>query len=407
MNKSFIKQFFIAHVIFLSIISEGKAQLVAEKFDKLDMSENFDTSSGMWTFIANNENLFLVQDGEYILNRKATDKSFAVIANSDYNEAAFKIVSSLKIEKSIDQNGSIGLIFMAQNDGQGGFIFEMNTTKQYRLRQIASGTYKYLTGEAKSGGWVKSNLINEVSVYNLLEIKTANRNYDIFLNNSYLMSFNEIAYKSGRFGLIVGPGSRAKVDFIYLFSTSKYAESSPATSSSRKENTQDVTSNSVIGDSSPDIIELAESIIKLKSQINKLQAENDDQKKTIDALKSVDKDDENETKAKEKTISLMQKKLDQTEISMDSLQRANKDLLKYKEMVAGNENSDLIITLSKTLKAEKEKNKLLSDSLVTLKAEMNKPRIQPKVYKPAGTTGAKKDSTASQNKSQFVLPGDN
>lgn len=403
MTKRFLRLLFISTAFFLFQLSATKAQLVAEKFDKLDMSENFDTSSGMWTFIANNENLFLVQDGEYILNRKATDKSFAVIANSDYNETAFKIVTSLKIERATDQNGSIGLIFMAQNDGQGGFIFEMNTSKQYRLRQIASGTYKYLTGEAKTGGWIKSNLINEVNTYNLLEIRTANRNYDIFLNNSYLMSFNEIAYKSGRFGLIVGPGSRAKVDFIYLFSTSKYTDTAPAT----KKETASAVSPPSVGDSSPYIIELAESIIKLKSQINKLQAENDDQKKTIDVLKSSDKDDENETKAKDKTISLMQKKLDQNEITMDSLQRANKDLLKYKEMVAGNENSDLIITLSKTLKAEKEKNKLLSDSLVALKAEINKPKPQPKVYKPAGTTGAKKDSTASQNKSQFVLPGDN
>jgi hypothetical protein len=56
--------------------------------------------------------------------------------------------------------------------------------------------------------------------------------------------------------------------------------------------------------------------------------------------------------------------------SYDSLLKVNKELMKYKDMVVGNENSDLIITLSKTVKTEKEnndllrkQNKALSDSL--------------------------------------------
>ncbi len=405
MNIKIIKAFVTAAFLFVTTVPVY-AQLVAEKFDKLDMSENFDTSSGMWTFLANNENLFLVQDGEYILNRKSIDKPYAVIANSDYNEPAFKIVTSMKIERAADQNGSIGLIFMAQNDGQGGFIFEMNTSRQYRLRQIASGTYRYLTGEAKSGGWVKSSLINEVNVYNLLEIKTANRNYDVFLNNTYLLSFNEISYKSGRFGLIVGPGSRAKVDFIYLFSVSKYNPSTSTDPKAVKKDDEDGGNGKALENASPDIIELAESIIKLKSQINKLQAENEDQKKMIDVLRSTDRDDENESKAKDKTITLLQKKIEQSDISIDSLQRANKDLLRYKEMVGGNENSDIIISLSKTLKAEKEKNKVLVDSILILKSDLQKTKATPKAYKPANsTTPVKKDST--QTKSQFVLPREN
>ncbi|QQR96039.1 MAG: hypothetical protein IPJ93_05035 [Bacteroidota bacterium] len=163
------KVFFIL-IIFIATLSDFslvQAQTVNEKFDRLDLSENFDTSSGMWTFMSNSENLFLVQEGEYILNRKAPEKPYAIIANYDYNQLAFKMVTSLKIEKANDQNGSVGVMFMAQNDGNGGFIFEINTLKQFRLRQIVAGSYKYLTGDAKSGGWVKSNFINNLNVYNL------------------------------------------------------------------------------------------------------------------------------------------------------------------------------------------------------------------------------------------------
>ncbi|HOZ83749.1 MAG TPA: hypothetical protein PKU82_12600, partial [Bacteroidia bacterium] len=104
------KVFFIL-IIFIATLSDFslvQAQTVNEKFDRLDLSENFDTSSGMWTFMSNSENLFLVQEGEYILNRKAPEKPYAIIANYDYNQLAFKMVTSLKIEKANDQNGSVG-----------------------------------------------------------------------------------------------------------------------------------------------------------------------------------------------------------------------------------------------------------------------------------------------------------
>ena len=382
----FLLTFFTATLSNLTLV---QAQTVNEKFDRLDMSENFDTSSGMWTFMSNSENLFLVQEGEYILNRKAPEKPYAIIANYDYNQPAFKMVTSLKIEKANDQNGSVGVMFMAQNDGNGGFIFEINTLKQFRLRQIVSGSYKYLTGDAKSGGWVKSNFINNLNVYNLLELRFSQRNYDIYLNNNLLMSFTEIAYKSGRFGYIVGPGSRAKIDFLYLFSASGKGEQ---TTSGGNSNQQQA--------GSPDVIQLAESIIKLKTQINKLQAENEELTRNLESVKSADQEDANERKLKDKTITDLQKQMVKKEASFDSLLKVNQALLKYKEMVAGNENSDLIITLSRSVKTEKEKNKQLSDSLHILKTELMK-------QKGAKATAPIEKNEPQKVNTEFTLPKEN
>jgi hypothetical protein len=135
------------------------------------------------------------------------------------------MVCIFEIRKSVTEDGLIGIIFMAQSDGKGGFIFEINKLKQYRIRQITGATYKYITGDAKTSGWVNSKFINEINSYNLVEIKTAERNYDISINNSYLTSFSEIAYKTGRMGIVIGPGSKGRVDFLYLFSSSKNGES--------------------------------------------------------------------------------------------------------------------------------------------------------------------------------------
>lgn len=393
----------IIATLFLFFSVNGFAQTVNEKFDKLDLSENFDTSSGMWTFLANNENLFLVQDGEYILNRKTTVSPFAVMANYNYDALAYKMVVSMKIEKSVDESGSIGIIFMAQEDGKGGFLFEVNKAGLYRLRQIIGGSYKYLTGDSKTGGWAKTNFTNPLNVYNLVEIKTANRKYDISLNNQYLMSFEEIAYKTGKFGVIIGPGSKGKMDFLYLFSSSKFAEASdtPTTEQGKTQNNTNTQSK----ENSPDIIALAESIIKLKTQINKLQAENDDLKKTIDAIRSADDESEQQKKNYEKNIKLLEKENAASEASYDSLLKVNQSLLKYKDMVAGNENSDLIITLSKNLKSEKEKTQLLTDSIASLKAELQKAKTKPITSKQNGTTQT--TPPAPKQNTEFTLPKEN
>ncbi len=383
----FLSVFITGWLLTAAMPSSG--QLVNEKFDRLDLSENFDTASDRWTFLSNNENLFLVQEGEYILNRKAPEKPFALIANYDYNEQAFKLVTAVKIEKTADQNGSIGVIFMAQNDGNGGFIFEINAEKQFRLRQIVSGSYKFMTGDAKNGGWTKSNSLNGLNTYNVIDIRTSNRNYDIYVNNNLLLSFTEIAYKTGRFGFIVGPATRAKTDYFYLFSSAQANEITKAQDGSTTSGT-------------PDIIELAESIIKLKTQINKLQAENEDLKRNLENKKTADNEDENERKLKDRTILDLQKKLAKKDASFDSLMKVNEGLLKYKNLVAGNENSDLIITLSKSVKAEKEKNQQLSDSLKTLKAELAKARNS----KPT-TVEEKKEPKEQKPNTEFTLPKEN
>ncbi|HRC92887.1 MAG TPA: hypothetical protein PLQ16_12060, partial [Bacteroidia bacterium] len=203
------------------------------------------------------------------------------------------------------------------------------------------------------------------------------------------MSFTEIAYKSGRFGYIVGPGSRAKIDFLYLFSASGKSESTAGSSNNNNQQ-----------EGSPDVIQLAESIIKLKTQINKLQAENEELTRNLESVKSADQEDENERKLKDKIITDLQKQMTIKEASFDSLLKVNQTLLKYKEMVAGNENADLIITLSKSVKAEKEKNKQLSDSLQILKTELMKQKGT-KAAPPAEKKEPQKVNT------EFTLPKEN
>ena len=103
---------------------------------------------------------------------------------------------------------------MAQEDASGAFVFELNQKGQYRLKQLVGLSFKLLTGEMKSGGWVDSDALKKTGEYNLIEIKTSKRNYDIYVNEKYLLSFTEIAYKSGDIGISIGPATKARVDYI-------------------------------------------------------------------------------------------------------------------------------------------------------------------------------------------------
>lgn len=368
----------------------SNAQLVREKFDQLTVSENFDSINTYWTTLANADNLFIVQDGEYILQRKSTSAPYAIIANFEEQFTSYRAVTSIKLDKSMSEDATVGVLFMMQPEGQGGFLCEVNKKKEYRLRQIVNGTYKYLTGNSKDGGWVKNANLNEPNFSNMIEIRTANRNYDLYFNSNFILSFSEPTYKSGKMGLIIGPSSRGKVDFMYVFTI--------ADANAVAHSTEPINGNSNTVAGGPDIIELAESIILLKTQINKLNEENEDLRKTISAMKSGSQETDVTLKNYEKQVKALQDQVKKKEFSVDSLNKVNAELLKYKELVGGNENGDLVITLSKTLKAEKEKNARLEEEIKQLKGTGKSTPVKngSSGEKPGGTpensTEPKKDS---------------
>lgn len=396
----------ITCILLLAILLQpfiGSSQVVKERFDELKLSENFDSINTYWTTMANADNLFIVQDGEYILQRKSSTAPFAIIANFDEEFSDFRVVTSMKLDKSMSEGATVGFLFMMQKEGQGGFLCEINKNKEYRLRQIVNGAYKYLSGNSKNGGWVKSSFLNEPNFSNMIEIRTINKNYDLYFNSNFITTFSEPSYKSGKMGLIIGPASMGKVDFMYVF-TKSGLNSANLNSNNEKGDSKITTNNS-----GPDIIELAESIIKLKTQLNKLNEENEDLKKTISAMKSGEQDKDVTVKNFEKQVKALQDQVKKKDNSIDSLNKVNVDLLKYKELVGGNENSDLIITLSKALKAEKERSALLEQEIKDLqqnggtdKSSPDKGKTsQPNLTSPEKTTEPKKDSNV------FSLPKEN
>lgn len=378
---------FVTALTVVLTVASAQAQNVTEKFEKLSVSENFDSVGTWWTVVSNAENLFIIQDGEYILQRKAISAPFAILASLEEDPAEFRAVVSLKLEKTMGDAAHIGILFMMQPQGQGGFLFEINKKKEYRLRQIAGGAYRYISGSTKDQGWTKHQAVNEAGSPNILEVRTSKGAYDLYINNAYIRSFSEPNYRSGKVGLIVGPDTRGRADYFYIFRKGNITapEPEPADPNNTAAN-------------SPDLIELAQSIISLKTRINELEEENTGLKRTISAINTGEQEKDVQIRNTEKQIVSLQDQITKKEATIDSLTKANAALRPYKDMI-GNKDGDVIINLSKALKTEKEKNQKLEEELRLIRekqGEGKSPSPKSSGKQPAGsTTGTtKNDGTA-------------
>jgi hypothetical protein len=326
----------------------SSAQKVKEDFINPALYENFDTEQGSWQTTNNIDNFFLIQNGEYILERKNQKTPYAILADWSNNLKEFAAKASLRIDLGSLPESSIGLIVTAQADRRGAFFIEIGVGKKYRVRKLDGIDYKFMTGNPKEQGWVKSSTIKEAA-YNLIDVKVLNGNFDFYINNKFLASFSEPSYGPGDIGLMIGPGTKAKADFFYVYSNENKAYQPGA----GKEGEPKINSN--------DMMALTDAIVKLKTKINKLTDENADLKKQIAILESGARKEDNSSEELSSSNKKLQKQLENLKFSNDSLIKINRQLNKYKEIVSGNENADLVISLSSSLQKEKAGNLILNN----------------------------------------------
>lgn len=355
------------YILFAQNVTGGK---VNEKFIFENFKDDFTSDNSNWPIVANADNLFIIQDGHYILHRKNTTNRYFLFSKWPNNLDAFHIKTAIKLDPAYrNKEASVGIFFMMQEKGKGAFIIEINSNKQYRISQYVYNTLHFLSGEEKDAGWVKSSIISNKDDFNVIEVKTANKQYDVFINNTYITSFTEITYKFGDMGIIVGADTKAELDYFYVFSnqeteakiktdTTSVSHNSADTATNTL-NTSDVATETIIDEENnnnetnvndnatppdADLIQLTEAIVKLRTKVNELSEENEKFKEQIKNSKDL-----------LKTLKSQESQLMKINVIKDSLQIECNKLKKYKELVDNNENKDLIILLSKSLQNEKIK----------------------------------------------------
>ncbi len=216
-----------------------------EVADKLFYDDFTDNSENWPSFNEPDIKTYAVE-GFYYLSKISGEKSRAIIPAFRKQDNKFMLKTSLMLISTTPNQQTLGILFMAQSDGSGGFVLEINKKQQFRVRGITNIGQYITNGE---NGWTKSKNVKGADEFNKVVIKGYYGKYDIYFNDQCTFSFEQGNFKQGEFGLLLGPESKAKVDFFYLYK---------------------ITAN------------IADNLTTVNSKLDSLQKENDSLKRRID-----------------------------------------------------------------------------------------------------------------------------
>ena len=221
-----MKQLSCLYIIFIFLdFSSAAQQTVHKKLNQILLEESFNESNDIWPVITNDDNFFVFDKGEYFMNRTKTETPYAIMANWQNDLNSFSLRTSLMLGPSESSYQSLGLIFRASNDGQSALICEINKLHRFRIRQLRNGTYHVITSEGKNG-WIKNNVIKGINDYNDINIKTNGSDHDIFINGSLVYSFRIENLEAGSFGILIGPETKGRIDYLNIYADELYRDKS-------------------------------------------------------------------------------------------------------------------------------------------------------------------------------------
>ena len=330
-----MKQLSCLYILLLLLgFSSAAQQTVHKKLNQILLEESFSELNDIWPVITNDDNFFVFDKGEYFMNRTKTETPYAIMANWQNDLNSFSLRTSLMLGPAESSYQSLGLIFRASNDGQSALICDINKLHRFRIRQLRNGTYHIITTEGKDG-WIKNNAIKGINEYNDINIKTNGSDHDIFINGSLVYSFRIENLEAGSFGILIGPETKGRIDYINIYADELYRDKSK--------------------------------IYLSDDEIKELIAENDDLK--IKLEQSLDA----RALELENAIRILENQLKTMRLVNEQLDKENSQYAIIKSAVDTNQ-VDLLMDLShkvinKTLENRQLKieNKLMTDSLKSVK----------------------------------------
>lgn len=202
-------------LLFISIFGAvAQPYVVNEKIEKV-FSEGFTDLNDHFPSTPSNDPKYWGKyaDGYYYMERKVASPR-AVVAKSKNVSKNFSIKSKLSLGPNGGSDASVGIIFLVQSSGRGGFVLELNKKKSFRITDL--GTSAYITKEGNEG-WVKSKVLSPATRSNTIEIKAFRGKFDIYANGSYVYSFINDSYQKGNYGVYIGPNSAAQLYYFNAY----------------------------------------------------------------------------------------------------------------------------------------------------------------------------------------------
>lgn len=350
---------------FLVLFTLGLS-IVTTDPDQLIWSETFESSGTKWKTSNSVDELYLIQNGRYILHRK-NQGGPAIILPEDgdlYEESHVEMKLSLD---ELEPGSSMGLVVMARTDGTSAYILEINDNREYRVRKIEESVFKELSGTVKGSGWEKEKAIGKAGETNLLSATCQEGVLKFKINGKDLWISDEFQMEPGKVGIYVGPGSKGWVDEIKVFVDAEEAKRI------RKERDE----------KDPARSELTNIIVSLRKTINAQNKEIDSLKKVSSKLEAeqikLEKDPRNLKKLNARITALEQENKALT-TKIATLTAENTKLKKFKEAIEKGKGGDIVIQLSDALEAERDKSGALERENKDLKTRIAALELELKTY---------------------------
>jgi len=209
----------LAAVLALSFSGLYAQNRISLDYNVQQLREEFSEENANWNYMSSVENLYMPDKGDLFMHRNNPNSAYAFVTKWENNLREFSVMSRLKMGPSETAEQSIGIICLVQRDGKGAALVEFNNNKQYRVKQLVGSYYRYISGTAEDKGWVKSNLLRGKEEYNDLEMRVALPQVDVYINGKFALSFDVPDYGPGQMGLVIGPNTKAKADYFYVYAT--------------------------------------------------------------------------------------------------------------------------------------------------------------------------------------------
>jgi len=355
-------------LISLVVTSTAMSQQISlTNFNTEVFIENFSTKSPLFSFETTSENYFIVDDGDLFLSRNNKLSDYTIFSSTPFSEENYKLKTSIKLIATNSKESYVGILLNTQLDGNGLVSVEINSKKEYRVRQINNGDSKYLSGNRDNEGWIANDFIKENGEFNYIDILCYKGRYDLYFNFQYVNTFESPEYITGRFGFLIGAQSQARIDYIHVHKEGG------------KVSTVDFNNaNDKILKLENDILSLQKDINSNKTLVDQLRAENSNSSKELNNNKQKEAILRAEKEALENKINGLDLKLDEANAHKNKIASESSDfkkaILSY-EKTSNNlekKNSELINQLDLKINELSKIQTNLSNS----SSELNKKTIE-------------------------------
>lgn len=306
---------------------------IEANYNLVELREEFSAKNDNWPYLTTMENLYVVDKDEYFMHRRNKSAAYAIVTKWENNLSEFNILTTLKLGPSTDESQTIGVIFLVQGDGQGAVVFEFNKFKQYRIKQLVGSYYKFISGDAADKGWVKSGALAGKNEYNEIDVRVKLPQVDIYVNGKFLQSFDVLEYTPGGMGFLIGPDTKAKSDYFYVYTT----ETGKQVAVEEKKE-QEETQSAI-------------------EQLAKLRYELEQNKRNLRECQM----------ERNKAVSTLEDEMAQLRQSNEKLSLRNRQLQEFKDQVLVEVDEDVFLTLAENLKTEIIKNQKLESQVQVYK----------------------------------------